>query len=71
MLWRIDDIVALLDVAFLLSKDRRAINAHPVFVVLAIQVAFGVIVLSTGTQSSGVAGGVQRHAGDRRLFPSV
>ena len=45
MLWRIDDIVALLDVAFLLSKDRRAINPRPVFGALAIQVAFGVIVL--------------------------
>jgi CNT family concentrative nucleoside transporter len=45
VLWSIDDIVALLDVAFLLSKDRRAINPRPVFGALAIQVAFGVIVL--------------------------
>ena len=45
VLWRIDDIVALLDVAFLLSKERRAINPRPVFGALAIQVAFGVIVL--------------------------
>jgi concentrative nucleoside transporter, CNT family len=45
VLWRIDDIVALLDGAFLLSKDRRAINPHPVFGALAIQVAFDVSVL--------------------------
>jgi nucleoside permease NupC len=39
------DIVALLEVALMLSKDGRAINPRTEFGALAIQAAFGVIVL--------------------------
>ena len=45
VLWGIGGMVVLLAIAFGLSKNRRAINPRTVFGALAIQVAFGVIVL--------------------------
>ena len=45
VLWSIGDIVVLLDVVSMLSKDGRATNPRTEFGALAIQVAFGVIVL--------------------------
>ena len=43
--WSIGDIVVLLDVVSMLSKDGRATNPRTEFGALAIQVALGVIVL--------------------------
>jgi CNT family concentrative nucleoside transporter len=53
VLWGIGDIVVLLDVVSMLSKDGRATNPHTKFGALAIQVVFGVIVLCWGQASVG------------------
>jgi concentrative nucleoside transporter, CNT family len=45
LLWGVGGMAVLLGIAFLLSTNRRAIRPRTVFGALAIQVAFGVIVL--------------------------
>ena len=62
ILWGIGGMIVVLGLAFALSLDRRAINPRTVLGALAIQVAFGVIVLYWPTGQSAletVSRGVQ------------
>ena len=45
VLWGLAGVVVLMAIAFLLSKNRRAINLRTVIGALIIQIAFAVIVL--------------------------
>lgn len=73
ILWGIGGMVFLLFLAFLLSTNRRAIRPRTVLGALAIQVAFGIIVLywETGKRVlQAVSTGVQAIINSSRAWSS-